>query len=56
VVLWFKDACGALAVGAKNVYGTGWASGRRQAENIAMSNCNKNAASCGVRRWVCTTR
>jgi hypothetical protein len=56
VVLWFRNACGALAVGANNGYGTGWATSRRAAENIAMSGCNQNAASCGVARWVCTTR
>jgi hypothetical protein len=56
VVLWFRNACGALAVGEDNGYGTGWASSRRAAENTAMSNCNSNAAGCSIKRWVCTTR
>jgi len=56
VVLWFSNACGALAVGEDNGYGTGWASSRGEAEDIAMSNCNKNSTSCSILRWVCTTR
>jgi len=56
VVLWFKNACGALATGEDNGYGTGWATSRREAENIAMSNCNDIANECSVVRWVCTSR
>jgi Domain of unknown function (DUF4189) len=56
VVLWFKNACGALAVGDNNAYGTGWAPIRRRAEEIAMSNCNDRSQNCNVIRWVCTTR
>ena len=56
VVVWFRNACGALAIGDGNGYGTGWAATRGEAENIAMSNCNQNSSSCGVTRWVCTTR
>jgi Domain of unknown function (DUF4189) len=55
VVLWFKNACGALAVGTDNGYGTGWASSRREAETIAKSACNRNSTSCCVQRWACTT-
>lgn len=56
VVLWFKNACGALAAVADNGYGTGWASSRREAETIAMSACDKNSTSCSILRWECTTR
>jgi serine/threonine-protein kinase len=56
VVLWFKNACAALAVGSDKGYGTGWASSRSEAESIAMNNCDKNADSCAVVRWVCTSR
>jgi Domain of unknown function (DUF4189) len=56
VVLWFKDACAAIAVGSGNGYGTGWATTRGGAESIAMNNCNENASNCGVNRWVCTSR
>jgi hypothetical protein len=56
VVLWFVNACGALATGDDNGYGTAWAASRREAERTALSTCNDNAANCSVNRWVCTTR
>jgi len=56
VVVWFQNACGALAVGDDNGYGSAWAANRREAENIALNNCKQNAENCSVRRWVCTTR
>jgi hypothetical protein len=56
VVSWFVNACGALATGDDKGYGTGWATTRREAERVALSNCNDNAANCSVIRWVCTTR
>src|ERR1700681_405368 len=34
VVLWFKNACGALAVGTGNGYGSGWAASRSEAEEV----------------------
>ncbi len=55
-VLWFRNACGALATGDGHAYGTGWASDRSEAENTAMSYCNKNGTNCSITRWVCTTR
>ena len=56
VVLWFKNACGALAVGEGSGYGTGWASSRSEAENLAMGYCRQNTGGCEISRWVCTTR
>jgi serine/threonine-protein kinase len=56
VVLWFRNACGALATGEDNGYGTGWAMSRGEAEDVAMSNCNDVASECSVVRWVCTSR
>ena len=56
VVQWVKNACGALATGDGNGYGTGWASGRYRAEEIAMSNCTDRTRNCSIARWVCTTR
>jgi hypothetical protein len=56
VVLWFKNACGAIAAGAGHGYGTGWAGSRGEAEGIAMRYCRQNAEGCEVLRWVCTTR
>jgi hypothetical protein len=56
VVTWFKNACGALAVGHNNGYGAGWADSRAAAEQKAMGYCRANSSNCDIRRWVCTTR
>ena len=56
MVVWFRNACGALATGDDNGYGSGWATSRRAAEEIALSGCNDNVKNCSVVRWVCTAR
>jgi len=56
VVLWFKNACGALAAGDGHGYGTGWAGNRSRAEEIAMSNCEERTDDCKLLAWACTTR
>ena len=53
VVVWFENACGALAVG-NNGYGYGWAGSRAGAERHALNGCFKNTRNCGIRRWVCS--
>ena len=55
VPLWFRDACGALAIGSDG-YGTGWGTDRGIAERYAISVCQKHTRGCAVVRWVCTTR
>jgi serine/threonine-protein kinase len=54
-VLWFKNACGALATGPK---GAGWAWDQVQsvADQGAISACAKHSTACTVKRRVCTTR
>jgi serine/threonine-protein kinase len=56
IVLWFKNACGALATGSGSGYGTGWAGTRRRAEGVAMSNCRERTGGCSILAWACTTR
>jgi serine/threonine-protein kinase len=56
VPLWFRNACGALAVGSGGGFGTGWGTSRGIAERYALRVCRQHAGSCSVRRWVCTTR
>jgi hypothetical protein len=56
VKVWFKNACGALAVGRGSAYGWGWAGSRGQAEGSALSECQARSAGCRVRVWSCTTR
>ncbi len=53
--LWFRNACGALAVG-NNGYGTGWGSTKSRARRAALRSCRKYSRGCRVKRWVCTTR
>ncbi|HEY5831669.1 MAG TPA: DUF4189 domain-containing protein [Hyphomicrobiaceae bacterium] len=55
VPLWFRNACGALAVGP-NGFGTGWGVDQGVAESYALKSCAQYSKSCTVRRWVCTTR
>lgn len=55
VPLWFRNACGAIAVG-ENGFGTGWGTDRGLAESYALDTCRKYTSACSVRRWVCTTR
>jgi serine/threonine-protein kinase len=56
VVVWFSNACGALAVGAGRGYGATWAGSQLEAENMAMSRCGANTTNCDIVRWVCTSR
>src|SRR5262245_53251859 len=53
--LWFRNACGALAIGP-NGWGTGWGTDRRLAESYAIQTCRNHSGNCQVVRWVCTTR
>ncbi|HZO02297.1 MAG TPA: DUF4189 domain-containing protein [Burkholderiales bacterium] len=52
-VLWFKNGCGALAVGAK-AYGWGWGTTQALADTEAIKACAKHAAGCKVKHQVCT--
>ena len=55
VPIWFRNACGALAVGS-NGYGSGWGTSRSIAESIALRGCRVHSGGCLIRRWACTTR
>jgi hypothetical protein len=56
VVIWFRNACGALATGKNNGYGTGWGTSRGIAERIALNKCAENTRNCSIARWACTSR
>jgi hypothetical protein len=53
---WFRNACGALAVGDGNGWGARWGNNRNGAEQNALQSCNRNAGNCRILRWVCTSR
>lgn len=55
VPVWFRNACGALAVGADG-YGSGWGASRKLAETYAIKSCGRYSGGCAVVRWVCTTK
>jgi serine/threonine-protein kinase len=52
-VVWFKNACGALAISNK-AYGWGWGSTQALADAEAIKACAKHAKGCKVKRQVCT--
>lgn len=56
VVIWFRNACGALATGDGNGYGSGWSTSRGTAERIALNECAQHTDNCRVIRWACTSR
>jgi hypothetical protein len=53
-VVWFKNACGAIAVGSKG-YGWGWGEKQAAAEIEALKSCSKHTMGCTVHRHVCTS-
>jgi Domain of unknown function (DUF4189) len=56
IVVWFSNACGALAVGSGHGYGASWADTQGDAENRAMRICSANTTDCGIVQWACTSR
>lgn len=54
-LLWFRNACGSLAVG-RNGYGSGWGSNRARAKREALKSCRRYTGGCRVVNTICTTR
>ena len=54
-VLWFKNACGALATGPKGA-GWAWAEAQGAADRSALSACAKHSSACTVKQRVCTSK
>ena len=44
----FRNACGALAIGDNNGFGTGWGATNAEAESDALSNCRAANRNCRV--------
>ncbi len=55
MLLWFRNACAALAIGDTG-YGSAWAAERPAAEQSAIANCSAYSANCRIVQWVCTDR
>jgi len=54
VVVWFRNACGALAVGRGNAYGWSWNTSRARARRRAMAECRARTGGCRIRVTVCS--
>jgi serine/threonine-protein kinase len=55
VLVWFQNACGALATARNGAAGSGWGSTRPLAHRYAMQSCmNYGGRGCRVVRMVCT--
>jgi uncharacterized protein DUF4189 len=55
-ILWFRNACGALAVSSEGAWGSDWGDDEEAAEKKALARCGEYAKDCAIARWVCTTR
>jgi len=56
VAVWFRNACGALAVGYNGGWGSGWGSSRQRGEYEAINACSRYTSNCAIRAWACTRR
>ena len=45
---WFRNACGSLAIGDNNGYGTGWGETMSQAADYAMGSCRSVNRNCRI--------
>ncbi len=56
IATWFRNACGAVAVGANGGWGAHWGRSIKNAKWKAKKMCRRHDSYCQVRRWVCTDR
>lgn len=57
IVLWFWNACGALAQDETGTYGTAWGDGAGAARVAALADCEDNGGTgCAVVESLCTGR
>jgi hypothetical protein len=54
IALWFHHACGAIAMGERGGWGTGWHGNRNRAAQGALSSCNQVDANCSVKQTICS--
>ncbi|RMF21184.1 MAG: DUF4189 domain-containing protein [Cyanobacteria bacterium J083] len=57
ILVWFKNACGALAQADNGAAGSGWGVTQALAESYALRSCREyGGQGCKISRWVCTSR
>jgi serine/threonine-protein kinase len=54
-VLWFKNACGALALGPRGA-GWAWDPVQENADRAALNACAQHSKACTVKQRICTAR
>lgn len=54
IAIWFRNSCGALAVGSEWGWGSSHAGDRGQAGRRALANCRQNDDGCQVVQRVCS--
>ena len=54
IAIWFRNGCGAVAVGYRGGWGSGWGYDRREAQRQAIGSCSRQTSSCRVIRWQCS--
>ncbi|MCH4545831.1 DUF4189 domain-containing protein [Rhizobium changzhiense] len=54
IAIWFRNGCGAVAVGHRSGWGSGWAYDGREAQRQAIRSCRKQTGNCRVIRWQCS--
>ena len=55
IATWFRNACGAIAVGQNGGWGAHWGNSAKNAQWRAKKTCQKYDSYCQVKRWVCTS-
>ncbi len=56
ILVWFRNACGAMATSSSGAYGSGWGTTTGLAESAALNSCEQSGANCVIERSVCTDR
>ena len=54
IVIWARDACAALFVGAGNGYGVAWSADEGEAVRSAADQCDARTTDCELRAGVCS--
>ena len=53
-LVWFKNACGSIAIGERRGAGSGWGSTKDRAELEAMKSCSGVTKKCKIKYTKCT--
>lgn len=54
IVIWARDACAVLFVGAGNGYGVGWSADEGDAVRTAADECDARTTECEMKTAVCS--